>query len=326
MYLVVVTFLLIVYVLVRWRFRRLTVLPDTGHDIEGAQRGRKRMIDAGSPGDPAIGVMASLRDRLYIPDGLMLRGSASFQACQIFFGVFTALLVFFVTAFFVDSRAATLAIACYLVVTALPHSWSYSSFRGSAAGSFLLAGFMMAVIAKVLGNPLYGALSGSCLALGALLSGMPLAVVTVPLTLAIPMLAWPTMYRYRLSMDPKSFAVFLTATVLVTAAFAAARSPLLRAKRTDIRSACFATGPFLRLTLPFWTLSVVGLFVLPPALGWMVAAWLAGLTAGALLSRALLPKNLLGLLPIAAVVAGIALSCAAVDVTWVSDPVAPSQS
>jgi hypothetical protein len=115
------------------------------------------------------------------------------------------------------------------------------------------------------------------------------------------------MYRYRLSMDPTSFTVFLSATILVVAAFAAARSPLLHAKRTDFRLAFFATEPFLRLTLPFWALSVVGLFVLPAALGWMVAAWLVGLTAGALLSRALLPKNLLGLLPIAAVVAGIAL-------------------
>jgi len=307
MYFVSVTVLLIVYILVRWRFRRLTVLPDTGHDLDGAQRGRKRVIDAGSPGGPGVSRVALLRDWLNIPDRLMLRGSASFQAHQIAFNVLTAVVVFLVTAFLADNRAATFAIACYLVITALPHSWSYSSVRGNTAGPFLLAGFMMTVIAEVLGSPLYGCLAGSCLVFGVLFSGMPFAVVTVPLTLAVPMLTWPTMYRYRLSMDPKSFAGLLAGAVLVTAVLAVARSPLLRVERTDIRTAYLAMGPFLKLTLPFWALSAAGLFVLPPGLGWMVAAWLAGLTAGALLSRALLPKNLLGLVPIAAVSAGVAL-------------------
>jgi len=307
MHLVAVPVLIIVYVLVRWRFRRLTVLPDTGHDLAGVQRGRKRVIDAGSPGEPAAGRVASLRDWLNIPDRLMLRGSGLFQAHQIVFNVFTAVMVFLVTAFLADNRAATFATACYLVVTALPHSWSYSSVWGNAAGLFLLAGFMMTVIAKVFGSPLYGGLAGSCLAFGALFSGMLFAVVTVPLTLAVPMLTWPTMYRYRLSMDPISFAGLLAGAVLVTVVLTAVRSHLLRVKRSDIRAACLATGPFLRMTLPFWALSAAGLFVLPPGLGWMVAAWLAGLTAGALLSRALFPKNFLGLVPIAAVSAGVAL-------------------
>jgi len=307
MHIVAVTSLLIIYVLFRWRLRRLTVLPDTVPDIESARRSRKRLVTVGQSAGGSVGRMASLRNRLSFLDVQLLSRPDSFLILQLLFNIGTAVVVFLVTASYADKRTAVCAVVCYLVVTALPHSWSYCSFWGNLAGPVLLFSFATFDIAKDIGIPWLAGMAGAYLVFGTLSSDAPLAAVTVPLAVAARVLAWPTPYRYGLSMEPASLAGLFVGVVLAMALGLAARSPFRHVKRADLRTAHLATGPFLRLTLPFWALSVAGLFVLPPAVAWMAAAWLAGLAAGAVLSRAVLPKNLLALVPISAISAGAAL-------------------
>jgi len=304
--------LIVVYAVVRWRYARKTFPADTGMHLERAWRRRGRIVETGEPDvEVQSGTVDSqLTGRFYdLFDRVVRLTPARLHAVHAVLHGLAAILVFLATARCTNLRAAVFAIACYLLATAIPHSFSYFSVPGNLAAPLVAAGFMLASHSVLSENILLlPGLAGALLALAAIMSGNLLAIVLVPSIFIFRILFLLATNQPDLDISPVAVVAFNAGSLItLISVFAATGRTGRYWKFTRMRDAHLVFGPFFRLTCPLLALAITGILVYPATTRLVLYAFLVGLAGGLILHRSFLPRNALALLPVVAVSAGVAL-------------------